>query len=245
MKRYSENDPLVAPGLETITSDYDDVLAGKSDAVSIYAFYTMTPGGTNERLALDCIRYAIEEILEWTPEEAIQKFDDYMLKTMKLERVAEFVRYPVEVDGIDMTYLLSRLYPYKIRVTQEKLIANAYERILKEPGRQFPREYFAGGEGFHRFCYCLKHAVENYTVIDSTEKMYRFFTSPRGRKFLYDARLRVPADQFAISMLDVIHYVTKKRPDSDMWYSYFTFMQEIKKIFHAENQKDSAQRSDV
>lgn len=253
LKRYSElvgSDEKVekfgfsSMGIDTITSDYDDVLAGKSDSVSINAFYTMAPGGTNEKMALDCIRYAIEEILEWTPREAIQKFDSYMLRLMKLERVAEFIAYPVEVGTNDTRYIMSRLYPNRVRISREKLIRDTYEKVLSGTGKQFPREYFNGGEGFRRFCVCLTHLVENYTTISSTEEFYSFFMSAKGKRFLDVQRLRVPADQFAISMLDVIHYVTRNRPDSDMWYAYFTFRKEVARLYREERRQKEAEAAE-
>ena len=59
--------------------DYDDMLIGNKKRIT--TFYNQEPGGGNELIALQIIRYAIEKVLAWTPEEAVKKFDFYIDKT--------------------------------------------------------------------------------------------------------------------------------------------------------------------
>ena len=52
--------------MDTCFIDYDDSLIGRIPYVDAYNFYGTEAGGANEKKALDCIRYAIEKILEWS-----------------------------------------------------------------------------------------------------------------------------------------------------------------------------------
>lgn len=227
--------------MDTCFIDYDDSLIGRIPFVDAYNFYGPEAGGANERKAVECIRYAIEEILEWTPDDAVQKFDSYMIRIMRLDKLLTYINFPVEVPFGNTRYILSLLYPGRIRLDNEKLVEETFETVLEsarkkkelkgtdaeERLKQFPREYFSGTEGFRRFCCCIKYILENYKPMSSVEEIYSFFCSPQGKRLLYDFRLKVPADQFSIDMLSVIHYITQEEPDSDLFYCFYSFQKEL------------------
>lgn len=206
--------------MDAMLIDYDDSLIGRIPYVDAYNFFGPDAGGANQTKALGCIRYAIEDILQWDEETAVKKFDAYIIRVMKLAKMVAYIDFPTEVPQGDARYILSLLYPSKVRINQEKLIEETYRGVLDGDGKQFPREYFAGGLGFKRFCYCIKFLLENYKTFDNIEDIYNYFDSPQGKKFLCTYRLKVPADQFAINMLDVMHCITKDDPDSDLIYTY-------------------------
>lgn len=220
--------------------DYDDTVIGRIEVLDSYNFYGSAPGGANEKQALDIIRYAIEKILAWTPDDAVLKFDSYMIRIMNLEKVISYIRYPVEVPYGSPRYILSLLYPEKVHLDWEKLVGEVFEDVLESARRkeqskgtdkvetlkQFPREYFSGTEGFKRFCCCIKYVIENYKPMSSVEEIFSFFCSPQGKHLLYEFRLKVPADQFSIDLLSVLRYITREEPDSELYFSYYTFQQE-------------------
>lgn len=216
--------------MDSMFIDYDDSLIGRISYVDAYNFYGPSAGGPNQAKALSCIRYAIEDILQWDPDEAVKKFDGYIINLLKLSKMLVYIDFPTEVPFGDPRYILSLLYPDKININQEKLIRDIYRGVLSGEGKQFPREYFAGGIGFKRFCYCIKLLLENYKTFDNIEDVYTFFDSPAGKKFLYSYRLKVPADQFAINMLDVIKYITREEPDSNLVYHYIQWKKEYESM---------------
>ena len=85
--------------MDTLFMDYENSLIGANKDIGIYNFYGAEAGGANQQRAVTCIRYVLENVLQWTVEESIQKFDNYMITLMKLERVVDFIRYPDEVRG--------------------------------------------------------------------------------------------------------------------------------------------------
>lgn len=68
---------------------YEDYLIGRVPSLSTYYFYGSDPGGANEKVALQLIKYAIEKLLNWTVDTAVKRFDEYIIKQLKLERMLE------------------------------------------------------------------------------------------------------------------------------------------------------------
>ena len=99
--------------MDPLIVEYEDTLIDKLQHVDLCNFYE--PGSAiNERMALGVIKYVIEDVLRWTPDDAVQKFDSYMIKLMKLNKFVNYIEYPIEVPKGDTRYILSLLYPNKI-----------------------------------------------------------------------------------------------------------------------------------
>ena len=179
---------------------------------------------------LGCFKYVIEKILRWSPETALIKFDEYMIATMKLSPFVNYIKYPDEIPVGYPPYILSLIYPGRIKFSQQQLIENVYCNILKEPGKQFPRDYFAGAVGFKRFCFCVKYMVENFYPCKSIPDMYEFLTSVNGRKAILLYRLQTPMYQFKIDILEVMRYLTKELPDGELYYAYYKWKQQYDEI---------------
>lgn len=89
---------------------YEDYLIGRVPSLSTYYFYGSDPGGANEKVALQLIKYAIEKLLNWTVDTAVKRFDEYIIKQLKLERIILYIDYPTEVKKGDVEYILSLIY---------------------------------------------------------------------------------------------------------------------------------------
>ena len=153
----------------------------------------------------------------------MKKFDEYIIKTMKLDKLIKYIEYPSEIPVGNARYILSLIYPNEIRINQQLLCAETFANVINNNGKQFPRDYFAGGVGFHRFCYCLKYLIENYKPFPNIQDMYEFFLSSTGKKFLQLYRLQTPIYQYSIDICQALKYVTKDDPDCDLYYTYYKF----------------------
>ena len=204
--------------------EYLEVLLGNKDGISPYHFVNALPGGTNQQKALECIRFAIEDVLGWDVQTARQKFDSYMVRLLKLERLADFIVYPPELGPRDCRYILALLYPDSIHLSEQGLIEELYQKIL-DGNAQFPREYFLGQKGFYRFCVCLCYLISHYRPFEDLEALYRFLSSPDGRAWLDQYRLRVPMEHLGIDLLKCVWELTKDQPHSTLYYCYYRFCQ--------------------
>lgn len=206
--------------------EYDEMLIGARTKIS--AYYNTEPGGGNELISFSIIRYAIEKVLGWTPEEAIKKFDDYIIRKMLLEKVITYIIIPVEMQGEEATYILSRLYPKLLHFSTKQLIEKQYENILYRH-KQFPRDYFIGTDGFYRYCVCFRYLCYHFKRFKNIEEMYEFTLSPEGKRFMYSHRLFSPAMQLDIDMVEVVYEITKNKPHAKLFYTKYALLQALKK----------------
>lgn len=214
--------------MEAVFIDYDNVLVGKSDRINIDNFYGIEPGGTNEKKALVCVKYVLEDLLGWDAETSLKRFDTYMVKVLKLDTIIRFIDFPPEVRPGDTKYILSLLYPGIINLNKQKLAEKIYEEVLSGKEAQFPRDYFIGTEGFDRFCYCLAYLLSRYKVFYSTDEVFDFVTSPKGKVFLKAKRLKAPAEQFGISILDATRTILSDDEDAGIYYIFHSLKDKIK-----------------
>lgn len=212
--------------MKELILDYEEVLIGNRDAISSFNFYGAEPGGNNQKRALECIRFVIENILQWNLDQAKLNFDTYMIQLMKLDRIIEYIVYPPEVCPGDTLYILSLLYPDKIRMNPKTMIENMYQRVL-DGEAQFPREYFLGQKGFYRFCVCLCYLISEYRPFGDMEEIYQFFSSPEGKVFLDENRLRVPMEHLGIDLLKCIQTITQSEKYSYLFYCYYEFQKKF------------------
>lgn len=209
------------------------ILIGVLLALSSYYFYDSEARGANEKVAIQLIRYAIEKLLNWTVDTTVKRFDEYMIKQLKLERIILYIDYPTEVKKGSIEYILSLLYPAKMHLSQRILAERIYRSVLEDE-EQFPREYFSGTSGFQRFCHCFRYLIEHYKVFYTIEEAYRFFTTIEGKNFLALYRLKVPAEQLGINILDALYEISKDNEHSQLYYCYYSFMGKRIRFFFQE-----------
>lgn len=213
---------------------YEDYLIGRVPSLSTYYFYGSDPGGANEKVALQLIKYAIEKLLNWTVDTAVKRFDEYIIKQLKLERIILYIDYPTEVKKGDVEYILSLIYPAKMHLSPRVLSERIYRSVIEDK-EQFPREYFSGVHGFQRFCYCLRYLIEHYKVFYNIQDVYKFFISSEGKHFLSLYRLKVPAEQLGINVLDALYEISKDNEHSQFYYCYYSFIEKEKQMSQKES----------
>lgn len=199
---------------------YDNYLVGRKKIST--CFTGDIPGGINEKNALECIHYVIEYLLKWDKETTVKRFDNYAIKKMKLDKIIKYIDFPPEIKKGDTDYILSLLYPKNIRISSIGMVERTFKIVL-EKGKQFPQDYFSGDDGFDRFCICLKYLMINYKTFSSLDEIYDFFTSSTGNKFLARYRLKSPAYQLGIQIIDALHNITRDEPESEIVYNYYKF----------------------
>lgn len=208
--------------MEALFIDYENVLIGRHKDISADHFYGQKPIDFNQKLAVRLFRYAIEEVLGWGKEEASRKFDSYMIHQMHLTKLIKYIQWPTEIEEGDPGYILHLLYPGNVRYDSRRLVEELFLRVL-DGEKSFPREYFAGNDGFWKYCVCFRYLITRYRTFPSVDSLYKFFLSEQGNQFLDIHRLRTPKDVLSINILDVIHSVTMQEPGSSFYYGYYMF----------------------
>ncbi len=212
---------------DSLMVDYDNLLIGRTNRINADFFYGKDNATSNQYRALKCLRYVIEELLGWDAVTAINKFDNYIIRVLRLESIINYIPFPPEIPTNDTRYILSLLYPHYVKINVEKLVYNVLEQVKNRERKQFPREFFLGSKGYTRFCYCIKYIIEKDVVFSNISDIYDYFFSTNGRKKLSDYRLRIPAYQYNIDLKNIIYTLTYEEEDAELWYCYYRFLDEL------------------
>lgn len=204
-----------------IIREYERVLVGMTPEISKKNF--PFDESVNEKFALFVFRYAIEELLKWSPWEAYRLFTPAIVEKMKLTPLLEYINFPSDVTPQDTEYIVHLLYPRKIPYDFARYALNIYEKVRAGKCR-YPKDYMFGGKGLKRATICLQYALKEEHLFDSVEEMYRYFASTEATEFLKRNKLHQLYYSFYSSPLDFLHYSLPEDLRSELYYGYYGFV---------------------
>ena len=150
---------------------YEKILNKEIKSFSPYFFDTRY----RKRRIIELTKYLIEEKLNMTSEEALEKLDYKPLKKYKLDCLLKYVPKPIETEKDDITHLIYFCYKHLPKPTQEELTISLYKKVLSGEYKNFPKNYFLDGViGEERAGYCVKYLcfeVLNLTIEDIPKKL--------------------------------------------------------------------------
>lgn len=228
--------------MNPILAEYDDSLIGRKRKLSSYNFFTTEASSANQNLAVVVIRYALEEVLGWSEKDAIKRFDDYIIKVMKLDNVLEYIEFPTEIPYGNTKYILSLLYPQTVHVNYHDSVLSMYHRILNGEGG-FPKNFFDGLRGRSRFNICLNDALKYKKTFSHVSEIYEYFDK-YGKDFLSDSCLITPFEQLGIDIYECAYGITDTQPLSLLYRSIYQYNNERKKVLRkmkADKEKEKIQ----
>lgn len=123
----------------SVITEYEQVLIGNLEGLSLRYFQFKEKG--NEQVALSVFRYAIEELLEWTPTDANRFFSQSVVEYMKLTPLLAYIDFPSEIteEHGQLTYILYLLYPKQIHYDFREQVIEIYQDVLLGK-RKYPRD---------------------------------------------------------------------------------------------------------
>ena len=176
-------------------------------------------GGKQERLSFfrEIWTYVIENVLQWTPEDALKYMTMDVIKTMKLDKTLSCIDCSEKDYFYSARKFLSYVYPDTIKYSLTAETIEVYNRITKtglykddENITRIPKSMFnrdENGEGRIR-AYILMNYVCNIYLGDlSLKDKYEFFASRKARNWIVSKNLEQalkgfnkPLDYFHESM---------------------------------------------
>lgn len=194
---------------QEVIYEYEQALLGKKKNIDGDVFRYSSYG--NELLALDVFKYAIENIMHWTPDEAYNGLNGKVIDLLRLRHLVKFVSFPPEFDpDKDFYYIVSKIYPDKIKINIKKRTLIMYQQILSGKIKKFPKRFVEGRDGEMRAIFCLKYAIRNYGTFESTEDLYRAFSDSAGIEFLKKVKLYLPCTTLFDYPIDFLHATFSK-----------------------------------
>lgn len=188
---------------ESIIYEYQKFLLGNR-SVSYSGFFELPPRAA-ENAAIIVLRYVVEKLLRWSPEEMLYNFNKQVIKTFKLSRFIGFIPLPPEIQSTDYFYYAHLLYPRKIQIDERELAIMTYNRVLGHFQMKFPKSFFDDVKGRNRAIICLNYVLSNKVSFDSIEDMYETFAGEKGKEILKTYKLEHVQRRLWPSAIEYLH----------------------------------------
>ena len=172
-------------------------------------------------------KYAIENVLHYTPSEAAARLNDSLADKLKLlDLTNEYYEYPPGLPTDQKyKYICHKIYPHAIKFSIKQLTLSVYERALEITGTQnkFPKNFFSGYRGMLRSCICLQAAIIRFLNLNSTE-LYAFFADQKkAMSFLKQYHLDHCCKDNFLHPLDFAHAALPSNLKNEFLYRYHIF----------------------
>lgn len=211
--------------IKHILHEYQKLLLGNSHQVSPRLF-CLAPA-LAEKGSIEIIRYVVEKILEWTPDQMRYHFTPDIIKHFKLERFINCIQLPPETTREDTFVYAHKLYPHIVKLNRRELSILMLNRVMSGKLQKFPKGFFDDENGRERAIYCLNHVLSEYEHFKSTEELYETFTGEKGRKIIRKYRLENALRKIFGSPLEYLHESLSSEDRDETLYHYTAFIHSI------------------
>lgn len=216
--------------------EYEQVLMGKQK-IFLISFSERTPDRTKAFITV--WRYAILDILKWTPEDALVNLNRELIEKLKLDRTLKCVGMNLK-GKLDIREILSIVFPGQISNDIRDRTREEYERVLhigrwrykedSEIGR-FHKGYFSDENGSVRAAVCLNYAVSLYMGDRSINERYHIFAdSKKANRFLEEAKLSAVMRCFYKTPLEFFHYSLPKDEKNTATFTDLVIRNAVRKM---------------
>lgn len=175
-----------------------------------------------EKAAIDIVRYAIEQLLRWTPKEMAAKFNKEVITKLKLTKIISYISFPPEADKKrDYFVYAHKLYPNIIPMDLYTLTILTYNKVHQKHLVKFPKGFFDDNLGRTRALLCMNYALTRDGQFSSKSDLYKAFTETRGSQFIQKHRLDLARRLSWEHPIDYAHEALARNDRDDMWYNYY------------------------
>lgn len=178
------------------------------------------------------VRYAIENILHYTPREAARLLTVSMLDKLKLKKtIDEQIIMPAGFTQDDyIRFLLNKCYPKIVYFNFKDYVINIYDDVLNKNKKiSFPKRFFKE-EHDGRKCamVCLIHLISRYYApkMNSIQDIYEYFSdNEKMIKEMKKYKLYKPfVDLFGGDALLFLHSSLASTQRDNFCFEYYNFM---------------------
>ena len=179
--------------------------------------------------ALAVLRYIIKNMLGWTPQEAMDHMTGEIIDMLRIDKLAEYVAYPVDVSERDdrrdgYPWLISLAFPGKTTYNMRNQLLRVYEKVKSGELEQFPRYLFRGPDRDKKLSILLCDYISKNIPSGSIEDLYDVFSDQgRGNAILRKAYLYYPCKECYETPLLYLHIALGSQAD-DFLFNYYYYM---------------------
>jgi hypothetical protein len=178
-----------------------------------------------EKAALDILRYAVEQLLRWSPQEMAAKFNGDVITKLKLTKIVSYVIFPPEADKKrDYFVYAHKLYPHIIPMDLYTLTILTYKNVHERRLVKFPKGFFDDNLGRTRALLCMNHALSIDGHFTSKRELYKTFSETAGAQFIQKHRLDLARRLSWSNPIDFVHEALPLNDRDEMWRHYYKFL---------------------
>ena len=205
--------------------EYENVLMGKAKFMVSFKDPDNKLGNMIE--AGNIWRYAITNLLHWTPQEALLYLNDQIIRALKLNKTYEALGIDSKCTNIpDYRCILQYAFPDEIKYDIKTEAIEGYERIIKAgkwanntEKSKYPKGFFDGKDGITRSAAILNYAINNFLSYMTTEELYEFFAKKaQAKSWLTEKKMNVALKFTYESPLDYLHYSLPFNKKDNLYY---------------------------
>ncbi|CAJ1004559.1 hypothetical protein [Brevibacillus aydinogluensis] len=198
-----------------IVERYKRILNGEQKRFSPYEFEDAQYRKQKVQLVL---RYAIEQVKKWTPEQARKEMSIKDVKELKLHLVREYIEPPIEAKPQDVYYMVEYAYPYLPRMTEKQKVLWVYREVLAGVRRHFPPLYFQSVKGEERAKICIDYMCRELMKLQDLRQLPRIFgKTEQAYSLLRKYKLKILVDTLYFSPFDMITDMYPELADPELW----------------------------
>jgi hypothetical protein len=198
-----------------IVERYKRILNGEQKRFSPYEFEDAQYRKQKVQLVL---RYAIEQVKKWTPEQARKELSIKDVKELKLHLVREYIDPPIEAKPEDVYYMVEFAYPYLPRMPEKQKVLWVYQEVLAGVRRHFPPLYFQSVKGEERAKICFDFMCRELIKLQDLRQLPRIFgKTEQAYSLLRKYKLKILVDTLYFSPFDMITDMYPELADPDLW----------------------------
>ncbi|MBR8659839.1 MULTISPECIES: hypothetical protein [Bacillales] len=198
-----------------IVERYKRILNGEQKRFSPYEFEDAQYRKQKVQLVL---RYAIEQVKKWTPEQARKEMSIKDVKELKLHLVREYIEPPIEAKPQDVYYMVEYAYPYLPRMTEKQKVLWVYREVLAGVRRHFPPLYFQSVKGEERAKICFDYMCRELMKLQDLRQLPRIFgKTEQAYSLLRKYKLKILVDTLYFSPFDMITDMYPELADPELW----------------------------
>lgn len=221
--------------LHALYVEYDNMYIGNNGKKN-YSKRLFGPNVSKEKKsenAKSIVVYALKTYLGWRPNVLAARLDDAIVDKLKLRRLLDHIKMPIECDAKVNGNIKTKDYFYLVslvsdggRIGARRRTLHLYEQILSGEVTKFPKEYFFGTAGVLRSCFCLQYQInEHYAYLDSKELYLMAATTKEWASFIEESRLKiVQRDLYGSNPVEFLHTALPNEYKDDFIYHYASFL---------------------
>lgn len=201
-----------------IVDRYRRILMGEQKRFSPYEFEDAQYRKQKVQLVL---RYAIENVKKWTPEQARRELRLSDVKELKLHLIREYIEPPIEAKPEDVYYLVDYAYPFLPRLSEEQRVLWVYKEVLSGIRRHFPPLYFQSVKGEERAKVCVDYMFSELMQLKDIYELPKIFgKTERAYSLLKKHKLKILVDTLYFSPFDMLTDIYPELNDPELWKDY-------------------------